>query len=73
MPQCVRDLHHYTGQFNSLATLHHILCTELSAGLPPNYNVGYFEGRNHLKRWLTNDQNLRVMNEKFTSGDVSVV
>ena len=50
--------------------LHHILCTELSTELPPNYDVGYFKGRNHSKRWLTNDQDLKVMNEKFTSGDV---
>ena len=49
-----------------MTTLHHILDTELGDDLPPNYNVAYYEGQNHSKRWLISDLDLKVMNGKFT-------
>ena len=46
------------------------MCAELGNDLPSSYNLGYFEGRCHTKRWLTNSEDLEAMNEKFTTGDI---
>ena len=69
-PRCVREIHQFTGQFTSIDQLHQVLCAELGNDLPSSYNHGYFEGRCHTKRWLTNYQDLEAMKEKFTTGDI---
>ena len=66
----MRDLHSFNGQFTSVKHLRQVLCAELSDELPSSFNVGYFEGRYHTKKWLTTDQDLVVMNSKFMGGDV---
>ena len=69
-PRSVRELYSFTGQFTSVKHLRQVLYTELSDELPSSFNVGYFEGRHHAKKWLTTDQDLVAMNAKFTGGDV---
>ena len=69
-PHSVRELHGLTGRFASINHLRQLLRTELGDDLPSSYNVGYFEGRNHAKRWLTTDRDVVAVNEKFASGDV---
>ena len=50
--------------------LRRVLFAELGDELPSSCNVGYYEGRNHSKRWLTNDQDLIAMNAKFGRGEI---
>ena len=69
-PRSVRELHSFVGEFTSIKHLCQVLCAELSDDLPLSYNVGYFEGRHHTKKWLTTDQDLVAMNTKITGGDV---
>ena len=69
-PRSVRELHSFNGQFTSIKHLRQVLCAELSDDLPSSFNVGYFEGRHHTKKWLTTDQDLMAMNSKFTGGNV---
>ena len=44
---------------------------ELGDELPSSYNIGYFEGRNHEKKWLTDDQDLMAMYAKLR-GDTCI-
>ena len=69
-PRSVRELYSFTGKSTSVKHLRQVLYTELSDELPSSFNVGYFEGRHHTKKWLTTDQDLVAMNAKFTGGDV---
>ena len=69
-PHTVRELHNFTSQFTSIKHLRHVLLTELCDDLPASFNVGYFEGRHHVKKWLTIDSDLLAMNEKFANHNV---
>ena len=66
-PRIVKELHTFTSKFTTIKQLRHILSTELCSDLPPSYNVGYYEGRHHVKKWLTTDNDLSAMNEKCAS------
>ena len=71
-PCIVRQLHNFTGQFESIKHLHQVLQSEMTGSLPPHYVIGYYEGRHHTKRWLTSDEDLTVMNKKFCNGNISM-
>ena len=66
----MRELYSFTSQFTSVKHLRYVLYTEVSDKLPLSFNVGYFEGRHRVKKWLTADQDIVAMNAKFTGGDV---
>lgn len=69
-PRSVRQLYGFTGKFKSIKNLRDVLHSELGDDVPHKYSIGYYEGRNHSKKWLTIDQDLVVMNQKIPSGDV---
>ena len=69
-PRIVKELHTFTSKFTTIKQLRHILSTELCSDLPASYNVGYYEGRHHVKKWLTTDNDLSAMNEKCASNNV---
>ena len=68
----MRQLHTFTGQFESIKHLRQVLVSEMNDDLPLHYNIGYYEGRHHTKRWLTTDKDVIVMNETFPDGNVII-
>ena len=50
----LRDLHSICHQFDSVKALRSALYHELEDEIPDgDYNVGYFEGSQHKKKWLS--------------------
>ena len=50
-----------------------VLQDELGDDVPDEdsgFSVGYFEGRHQTKRWVVTEEDLDVMYEKFTSGEI---
>ena len=64
----IRQLHHFTDQFTSIDHLMEVLHSEIQPDLSDDYNMGYFEGRAHSKRWLVSDEDLKAMYRKFSKG-----
>ena len=63
----VKVLHNVTRRFESVASLRSALWHELGDIIPDegDFNLGYFEGRQHSKKWLTSRQDLEVMYAHF--------
>ena len=63
----VRHLHNITKKFESVSSLRSALWHELGDVVPDegDFNVGYFEGRQHTKKWLTTRQDLDAMYSYF--------
>ena len=63
----VRNLHNITKKFESVSSLRSALWHELGDVVPDegDFNVGYFEGRQHTKKWLTTRQDLDAMYSYF--------
>jgi hypothetical protein len=51
----VRHLHNITKKFESVSSLRSALWHELGDAVPEkgDFNVGYFEGKQHIKEWLS--------------------
>lgn len=61
----MRELHNVTEKFSSIGELEDCLICELELELDtPTLSVGYFEGRNHSKKWLIAEQDLEIMYKK---------
>ena len=55
-------------KFTLIDHLFNFLDSEFESELTDKYNVGYFEGRSHSKRWLVSDDDLQAMYVKFSTG-----
>ena len=63
----VRHLHNITKKFESVLSLRSALWHELGDMVPDegDFNVWYFEGRQHTKKWLATRQDLDAMYSYF--------
>ena len=63
----VRHLHNITKKFESVLSLRSALWHELGDMVPDegDFNVGYFEGRQHTKKWLATRQDVDAMYSFF--------
>lgn len=63
----VKFLDNVTKKFESVSSLRSALWHKLGDIIPDegDFNVGYFEGRQHTKKWLTARQDLDVMYTYF--------
>ena len=62
----LRDLHSICHQFDSVKALRSALYHELEDEIPDgDYNVGYFEGSQHKKKWLVSSADLVAMYAHF--------
>ena len=59
----VRHMHNVRKKFESVAALRCALWHEFEDVVPEQgeFNIGYFEGRQHTKKWLVSSQDLEVM------------
>ena len=61
-----RDLHSICHKFDSVKALRSALYHELEDEIPDgDYNVGYFEGSQHKKKWLVSPADLESMYAHF--------
>ena len=63
----VKVLHNVTRRFESVTSLRSALWHELGDIIPDerDFNMGYFEGKQHSKKWLTSRQDLDAMYAHF--------
>lgn len=62
----MRDLHDVCHRFDSVKTLQSALYHEFDDQIPDgDFNVGYFEGSSHKKKWLVSVDDLNAMYAKF--------
>ena len=56
----MRDLHHFSGKFESIVSLRMKLMDEFGALLPPttDFQIRYFSGRQSTKYWLMCQEDL---------------
>lgn len=61
-----RDLYNFSHEFESVAALRSALYRELESEIADGvYNVGYFEGSQHKKKWLVSTDDLVAMYTHF--------
>ena len=61
-----RDLYSICHRFQSVKALRSALYHELEYEIPDgDYNVGYFEGSHHKKKWLVSSADLEAMYAHF--------
>ena len=63
----VRQMHNVSQKFHSVAALRSALWHEFGDAVPDEgeFNVGYFEGKQHTKKWLVTSQDLKAMYSYF--------
>lgn len=62
----LRDMHNVSHKFASVRTLQSALYHEFDDQIPDgDFNVGYFEGSSHKKKWLVSADDLTAMYAKF--------
>lgn len=62
----LRDMHNVSHKFASVRTLQSALYHEFDDQIPDgDFNVGYFEGSSHKKKWLVSVDDLTAMYAKF--------
>lgn len=68
-----RQLHHFNATFDSVISLHAKLIDELKEQVPNsvNFKVGYFGGQRNAKMVIATEEDLKVMHEKYRSGEIT--
>ena len=62
----LRDMHNVSHKFDSVRTLQSALYHKFDNQIPDgDFNVGYFEGSSHKKKWLVPADDLTAMYAKF--------
>ena len=63
----VRQMHNVSQRFQSVAALRSALWHEFGDAVPDEgeFNVGYFEGKQHTKKWLVTGQDMEAMYSYF--------
>ena len=66
----VRELHHFTSEFESVSAIKMKLIDEFKGQVPGNidFNIGYYDGAQHSKVWLVSVDDLKSMYSKHPSG-----
>ena len=69
----VRELHHFNTKFSSITALRMKLIDAFKEHVPNtnDFSIGYFEGHQHSKVWLVENNDLESMYAKHgSSGDL---
>lgn len=70
----VRQLHHFYDKFESVIALHAKLIEIFNDQVPSSvtFDVGFQDGQKHCKMWIVTNDDLKLMYDKYPSGEITL-